>query len=81
MQEDGIYPVALLKSLHTAIVVEDYPDAWKGPTVLLLHEFEGMKFHAIWGLSKSSPDVASVVTAYLPDPRKWNPDFTMRLKP
>ena len=44
-------------------------------------EFEGKKFHAIWGLSNPSPNVASLVTAYLPDPLKWTPDLKTRLKP
>ena len=81
MREDGIFLTALLNSIEKAAVVEDYPDAWKGPTVLLLQEFEGLKFHAIWGLSKSHPQVASLVTAYLPDLNKWTADFMQRLKP
>jgi hypothetical protein len=81
MREDGIYLTALLKSVESAAVVEDYPDAWKGPTVLLLQEFEGTRFHPIWGLSKAAPDIASLVTAYVPDLKKWNPDFKTRLKP
>lgn len=81
MREDGIFPTALLNSMESAILVEDYPEAWKGPTVLLLQEFEGQKFHAIWGISKASPEVASLVTAYIPDPNKWTPDFKTRLKP
>jgi hypothetical protein len=80
MREDGIYPTALLNSLSAAVVVEDYPDAWKGPTVLLLQEFEGLIFHAIWGLSKQSADMATLVTAYLPDPEKWTADFMRRLQ-
>jgi Domain of unknown function (DUF4258) len=80
MREDGIFLTSLLNSISTAIVVEDYPNAWKGPTVLLLQEFEGKKFHAIWGISKSSSDVASLVTAYVPDPQKWTTDFMKRLK-
>ncbi len=81
MREDGIFLTALLNSIDSAVLVEDYPEAWKGPTVLLLQEFEGRKFHAIWGLSKAMPDVASLVTAYVPDPNKWSVDFKARLKP
>ncbi len=81
MREDGIYLTALLNSIESATVVEDYPDAWKGPTVLLMQEFEGLKFHATWGLSKSTPDIATLITAYLPDANKWTPDFMKRLKP
>jgi Domain of unknown function (DUF4258) len=80
MREDRIFPTALLQSVATAVVVENYPDAWKGPSVLLLQEFEGLKFHAIWGLSKTTPDVATLVTAYVPDPEKWTPDLMRRLK-
>jgi hypothetical protein len=36
---------------------------------------------AIWGLSKVSPDIASLVTAYVPDPKKWNSDFRTRVIP
>jgi len=81
MREDGIYLTALLGSLTDAVVVEDYPDAWKGPTILLLQEFEHLKFHAIWGLSKSAPDVATLITAYVPDPTIWDLSLTKRLKP
>ena len=81
MREDGIFLTALLGSIDTAVLIEDYPGAWKGPTVLLLQEFEGKKFHAIWGLSKATPDMASLVTAYVPDPHKWSVDFKTRLKP
>jgi Domain of unknown function (DUF4258) len=81
MREDGIFPNSLLASINTAIVVEDYPTAWKGPSVLLLQEFEGLKFHAIWGLAKATPNVATLITAYVPDPKKWTSDFMRRLKP
>lgn len=81
MREDALYLTALLNSLSIATVVEDYPDAWKGPSVLLLQEFEGMKFHAIWGLSKSEPNIATIITAYVPDTTKWNTALTKRSKP
>jgi hypothetical protein len=81
MQEDRITLTSLLKSLPLAVVVEDYPDAWKGPTILLLQEFDGLKFHAIWGISKSSVDLATLVTAYVPDPEKWTHDLLKRLQP
>lgn len=81
MKVDGIFPTAILMSLSLAKVVEDYPEAWKGPTVLLLQEFEGLKFHAIWGIAKSNYDVATLVTAYVPDPLKWTADLMKRLMP
>ena len=81
MQEDGITLTSLLNSLALAVVVEDYPDAWKGPTILLLQEFEGLKFHAIWGISKTTNDQATLVTAYVPDPEKWTNDLLKRLQP
>jgi Domain of unknown function (DUF4258) len=80
MREDRITPKKLVDSVSNAVVVEDYPDAWKGPTVLLLQEYEGHRFHVIWGLSKAAPDVATLVTAYVPEPGKWTPDLLKRLK-
>ena len=80
MNEDGILLSELLQSLDAALPIEDYPDYWKGPAVLVLHNFESVRFHAMWGLSKAAPDVATLVTAYLPDPLHWSSDLKTRLK-
>lgn len=61
----------ILESVTEAVVVEDYPDYYKGPCVLVLEQDgDGQPIHVLWGipLHKSAPAV--VVTAYRPDPNE-----------
>ncbi len=78
LRADGLRLRDILESTETAEVVEDYPDAFKGPTVLALHTAKNKPIHVVWGLAKSNPDVATLVTAYSPDPKKWYDSFKKR---
>lgn len=70
----------LVSSLDEAVIVEDYPDDWKGPSVLVLQrEKKGETVHALWGLEKGTNSPAVLVTAYWPDARRWSADFLRRL--
>lgn len=78
--ENGISPVAIANGLASAELLEDYPDAYKGPSVLVLqHDGTGQPIHVVWGLKKGTTRPAIVVTAYRPDPTRWSPDFRRRL--
>ncbi len=71
----------LLDGLPNAVVVEEYPDYHKGPCVLVLQTTnDGSVVHALWGLAKNAPDIATLITAYRPDPDRWSKDF-LRRKP
>ena len=79
MREDDILPLDLIRGLFEAEVVEDYPDAGRGPTVLVLCRDSGDRpMHAVWGIHKLQPDCATLVTAYRPKADRWTADFRFR---
>ena len=79
LSADGITFRELVKDLHNAKIVEDYPEYHKGPCVLLLEMDQNDKpIHALWGIPKNQSGPAVLVTAYRPDPEKWSVDFLRR---
>jgi hypothetical protein len=68
----------LVATLSEAEVIEDYPNAWKGPSILLRHEVGGEPIHAVWGLPKGAAEPAVLITCYRPDATKWDKDFRTR---
>lgn len=80
LKEDKINLADLLRGLEMAEVVEEYPDYHKGPSVLVLqHDAGGAPVHVLWGTSKANPDLATLITAYRPDPSRWSADYLTRL--
>jgi hypothetical protein len=82
MAADGISLDDLLVSLDSAIAIEDYLDANRGPTVLVLQrDITDRPAHVVWGIRKGSQGPAVLVTAYRPDPLLWSSDFMKRRTP
>jgi hypothetical protein len=81
MAADGLYAGEVVNSVADAVVVEDYPDYPKGPCVLVLQKNRrGEPVHVVWGIPKEKSSPAVLVTAYRPDPQRWEPDFLRRKK-
>jgi hypothetical protein len=76
---DDIVAEDALDGVHTATVVEDYPESRKEPSVLVLqHDRDGRPVHVMWGVPKSAGRPAILVTAYRPAPDRWSADFRRR---
>jgi hypothetical protein len=78
---DDIFFLELVSGLPNAEVVEDYPSASKGPSVLVLqHDTASRPVHVVWGIPKGALGPAVLVTAYRPSPDRWSADFKERRK-
>ena len=76
---DGIVALEVVAGVATAIAVEDYPDAARGPSVLVLQRDSSERpLHVLWGIAKGTVGPAVIVTAYRPDPDRWTDDYLKR---
>jgi hypothetical protein len=78
---DDLTAREIIESIEEGILVEDYPSFPKGPAVLLLQtDRYGEPVHVVWGIPKGYDKPAVLVTAYRPDPDRWNAAFMERKK-
>lgn len=76
---DSLFAKDATASILDGIVVEDYPDYPKGRCVLVLQkDRRGKPMHVVWGIPKGSSSPAVLITAYRPDPTRWEADFKRR---
>ena len=81
LAEDRLSVKELIDGFEEAIVVEEYVDYPKGPCILLLQkDASGNPVHAVWGIPKNKEKPAVLITAYKPDPLRWDETFMRRLK-
>jgi hypothetical protein len=81
LDTENIFLAAVVSGVGSAAIVEDYPDAMRGPTVLVLQQDQnGRPIHALWGIQKDTTSPAVLITAYRPDPLLWSTDFMRRSK-
>lgn len=76
-------PERMITTLEVEIVVttgdlvEDYPEDVRGHSCLLLGF--GEESRPIHVVCSPKEDYLAIITAYLPDPARWSPDFKRRL--
>lgn len=81
LAEDNMTVQDILDGLAGGTAIEDYPHYPKGPSVLVLQfDRAGRPIHTVWGIPKGFTKPAVLVTAYRPDPMRWNEGFTERRK-
>ena len=73
--ERGIRVDDILFLIKTGTIIEQYPDAFPSPSCLVLGYSGERALHAV--LSIESERIY-VVTAYAPDPEKWESDMKTR---
>lgn len=79
LAENGINTTDIEVGVANAVSIEDYPDAHRGPSVLVLQKDRlGQPIHVVWGLRIGTTTPAVVITAYRPDPLLWSTDFRSR---
>jgi hypothetical protein len=76
---DDILLDEITAGVRAAIVVEEYPEAFKGPSVLVLQrDKDGGPLHVLWGIPKGEDGPATIITAYRPNPDRWSTDLMRR---
>jgi len=81
LADDGMRVIEIVSGAQDAVLVEDYPEFAKGPSVLVLQkDHKGSPLHVVWGMPKDSESLAVLVTAYRPDPERWCESFLRRKK-
>ncbi len=79
LSNDNLTAREIVEGIKKAVLIEDYPDYPKGAAVLVLQKDSlGNPVHAVWGIPKGHSRPAVLVTAYKPDPQRWNRSLTGR---
>jgi hypothetical protein len=79
LEEDVIIASEAITGIADATAIEDYPDRLRGPSVLVLqYDADGRAIHVVWAIPAGERGPAVLVTAYRPDPNRWDSEFRKR---
>ena len=80
LADDGLSARELVSGASDAELLEEYADYPKGPCVLFLQKDRaGNPVHAVWGIPKGHSKPAVLVTAYRPNPDRWDSSYRRRV--
>lgn len=80
LENDGLSAREIIQGINTAEEVEEYPDFPKGASVLCLqYDINGHPVHTVWRIPRGYDRPAVLVTAYRPDPERWDATFKVRM--
>ncbi len=74
--ERMISPFDVRTVVQQGELVEDYPGDSRGHSCLILGQ--GVDERSIHIVCSPKTDYLAIITAYIPDPREWEPDFKKR---
>lgn len=77
MQERGILYADVTATIMAGEIIEQYPDDYPYPSCLVLG-IPGKPLHLVCGIGSGR---LWVITAYYPDPTKWETDLKTRKEP
>jgi hypothetical protein len=78
---DNIFVRDVMATVADAVIVEDYPNYPKGPSILVLQKDRaGQAIHVVWGIPKGASSPAVLSTAYRPNSERWTDDYLRRRK-
>lgn len=81
LADDDFSVREVIVGVQEAEIVAEYPDYGKGPCILLLQQdSKGSPIHVVWGIPKGYNRPVVLVTAYRPNPVRWDETFMRRLK-
>lgn len=76
LEQRGILLADVISCIQSGKIIEEYPDDYPFPSCLILGISVADKFlHVVVG---SNPETLWIITAYYPDPSKWESDFMTR---
>ena len=79
LAEDALTAREVLGGIVDAELVEEYPDYPKGPCALMLQKDKtGLPIHVVWGIPRGHDKPVVLITAYRPDPERWDESFMKR---
>lgn len=79
LADDGLTAREAVAGIFGARTIEDYPNYPKGPSALVLQKAsDGSAVHVVWGIPKGYDRPAVLITAYRPDPARWDETFLRR---